>query len=254
MFVPPIVVTDYPEGNEDFRKLLEEVRDGRIGHVLKQLVRKELRDSFDIVLADLDEAHRQAERSLSKLKASIEDFRKESFLDAAEGLYSPVLAANMAYALRSLAILLSLFSAGIKQWPQIPDNMKKNSIQELKKAFEHLDLTDAEEMPDAVRATEEMGQETGLAFLLFDISLFMTAVVFVGVLVNRNERLTAPIVETLERLLRDWTQEIRTQLAILAEQNYQGTDLVKLRGIIPDAEDFEIVEEVNIRIHDDGLE
>ncbi len=246
MFVPPIVVTDYPEGNEDFRKLLEEVRDGQIGHALKQLVQKELRDSFDTVLADLDEAHRQAEKSLSKLKASIEDFRRESFLDAAEGLYSPVLAANMAYALRSLAILLSLFSAGIKQWPQIPDNMKKNSIEKMKTVFMELDVSDAEDMPDAVSAAKEQNGDAGMTFLLFNISLFVTMVVFVGFVIRSRLRLSTSTMEDFELLLRDWTQEILTQLVLLAEENQVSVRPVQIRGIVPDDEDFEINRESHL--------
>lgn len=254
MLVPPIILSDYPEEDSEFRIILEKMGEKRAGEVLKALVCKELMQSFDTILSDMDKAYERAVVSFSRLNEFIDTLRSESFLDEAEHLYGPVLVSNLSYALRNLAALLNLFSTGLKQWSQIPDNMKRNSIESMKTIFMELDVSGAEDMPDAVSVAEEQNRDAGMTVLLFNVTLFVTMVVFVGFLIRGGPRLNASTTADFELLLRNWTQEILTQQFLLAEENHGAVSPVPLRGIVPDDEDLEINRELYLAAFDDGSE
>lgn len=244
MFVPPIFLTEYPEEDDMYSTLLDRMNEEKVGDLLKTLVFEESMQSFEMTLQNITKAYQKAVTSFSKLTDLVDDFHNEGFLDRTENLYGPVLSSNLSYALNSLRKLLSIFSLSIRQWPLIPDQTKRSSINELRDRFREISISEGNNLPDAVQAAESKSEEHGMAVLLFDIMLFITMTMFVSFLVNKELSLTEEKVDELERLLRDWAQETLTQLTLLGAANNATPETGRLRAIIADNEDKEIVESV----------
>lgn len=240
MFVPPIFLTEYPEEDDMYSTLLDRMNEENTGKLLKTLVLEESMKSFEATLQNMNKSYQKAMTSFSKLNDLVDDFHNEDFLDRTEMLYGPVLSSNLSYALNTLRKLLNIFSLGIRQWPLIPDQTKRSSINELRDKFREISISEDNTLPDAIQVAERDSEEYGMAILLFNIMLFMTMTMFISFLVTKEPSLGEEKIDELERLLRDWAQETLTQLTLLGEANNAPSEASPLRGIIADSEDKEI--------------
>ena len=246
-FVPPSIIIEFldskdKEGIESFQNLL----DGSIGINIKKLVLREFDEAMKMVFDDFETALEKAVNSFPRLQEIVAEYTTESFFDRMKLQISQVTAANFRYSMQILLGLLQMINMSLTQIGSLDSIPFQKLPEKTEIDVSRFALLFSDEMPDAASSESLESEEPPILSMLllsFNIMIFMTLVISTAVLTEKKVIITEEQKDQIESLLRDWSQEIKTQLSILSTSNRNHEPKVSLEGIIPDEEDRVIVEE-----------
>lgn len=246
-FVPPSIIIDYldskdEEGIESFRNLL----DGSIGINIKKSVLEEFSEGMKMVFDDFETAYEMAVSSFPRLQKLVVEYSNESFFDRMNFQISQVATANFRYSMQILLDLLHMINMSLTQIESLKSIPSPKLPKHMEFDINEFVLSFSDEMPDAVSPESVDLEEPpvrSMLLLSFNFMIFLTLVITVAVLTEKEVKITEDQKDQIESLLRDWSQEIKTQLVIISTSSRAYEPKVSLEGIIADEEDRAIVEE-----------
>ncbi|MHA1883296.1 MAG: hypothetical protein ACTSUO_09665 [Candidatus Thorarchaeota archaeon] len=245
LFVPPTAITVFNDQTDDeISNHLIQLLDGSLAGNIKSLVLDELSQSIAFLLDDPQAGLEKTQKSFPILLKLVKKYATKKFISNVEKHISQVASANYRYSYRILISLVGLLGMSIKNMESVDFEMPSWISQEITETLSEIALFDSDMMPDATSFYAQ-DNESNLPMLIlsFNITLFMTLVIIVANMAEYKTALTESHIDQIESLLRDWSQEIITQLNILSKSNQTGTPSVNLEGINSDPEDQSILEE-----------
>ncbi|MDF1539404.1 MAG: hypothetical protein P1Q69_10940 [Candidatus Thorarchaeota archaeon] len=199
------------------------------------------------LLVDMEKARLEAISAYANLQVAFRSIISDgSVLPRIEDLYGPVVSSNFRFALRMLMTLIQLLAMSVQQTSEDDVDANELPIDKLKQDFRAV-VGEVEGMPDAtlIGKDETSDYHSILSELVisYNIGLFTVLVFLVATMTRKELNISVGEIDQIEILLRDWTQEVMAQLTVVGAQTSRGSMSFNLSGIIPDTDDYDVVEE-----------
>lgn len=252
MTVAPRIVGELASVEEP-EKLLNLLIDGDIGANIKMQLIEPYSTILDSLHADLEQARLESISAYASLQLAIRNIMNDGeIFNTLETLYSPIVASNFRFALQSLMTLLQILSMSVQQIPTEEYDFTDLDIDKIKSEFSDF-VSKSKDIQDAtVLIDQDESSILSELVLALNMGMFMVLVFLVATIAKKKESISVPQIDQIEILLRDWTQEVMAQLATISNNASKGKSSFELTGIIPDKDDFEILEDRNLPLSDNS--